>query len=60
MALRSWPVGLRHARVKDREMFVGLIRSHIGEVYGRGYMAFNAVLAEWREKGDLEGLVLSR
>jgi len=35
------------------------IRSHIGEVYGRGYMAFNAVLEAWRDKGDLEGLVLS-
>jgi cyclohexanone monooxygenase len=34
------------------------VRSHIGEVYGRGYVAFNAVLTEWRDRGDLEGLAL--
>ena len=36
------------------------VRSHVGEVYGRGYMAFNAVLKDWRDRGDLEGLVLGR
>jgi cation diffusion facilitator CzcD-associated flavoprotein CzcO len=29
-----------------------------GEPYGAGYYAFDQLLKEWREKGDLEGLVL--
>ncbi len=29
-----------------------------GESYGPGINPFNALLAEWREKGDLEGLEL--
>ncbi len=34
------------------------IRSHLGEPYGPGFYAFADLLHEWREKGDLEGLVL--
>ena len=29
-----------------------------GEVYGPGYNAFDALLKDWRDKGDLAGLVL--
>lgn len=34
------------------------IRSHLGEPYGPGFYAFGDLLRAWREKGDLEGLVL--
>ena len=34
------------------------IRSHLGEPYGPGFYAFDRLLQEWRDKGDLEGLVL--
>jgi cyclohexanone monooxygenase len=34
------------------------IRSHLGEPYGPGFYAFEELLRVWREKGDLEGLVL--
>ena len=34
------------------------LRSCLGENYGPGYYAFEAMLAEWRERGDLEGLIL--
>jgi cyclohexanone monooxygenase len=34
------------------------IRSHLGEPYGPGFYAFGELLAEWRDKGDLDGLVL--
>ncbi len=34
------------------------IRSHLGEPYGPGFDAFDALLREWRAKGDLAGLVL--
>jgi cyclohexanone monooxygenase len=34
------------------------IRSHLGEPYGPGFYAFGDLLAEWRDKGDLGGLVL--
>ncbi|MGV0793158.1 flavin-containing monooxygenase [Mycolicibacterium sp. XJ1819] len=34
------------------------IRSHLGEPYGPGFYAFGDLLAEWRDKGDLDGLVL--
>lgn len=34
------------------------IRSHLGEPYGPGFYAFGDLLAEWRGKGDLDGLVL--
>jgi cyclohexanone monooxygenase len=33
-------------------------RSHLGEVYAPGYNAFNALLADWRRAGDLQGLRL--
>jgi cyclohexanone monooxygenase len=36
------------------------IRSHLGEPYGPGFYAFGDLLAEWRAKGDLDGLVLGR
>lgn len=35
------------------------IRSHLGEPYGPGFYAFGDLLAEWREKGDLDGLELA-
>lgn len=34
------------------------IRSAIGEPYGPGFYAFDRLIQEWRDKGDLEGLVL--
>jgi cyclohexanone monooxygenase len=34
------------------------IRSHLGEPYGPGFYAFGDLLAEWRSKGDLDGLDL--
>jgi cyclohexanone monooxygenase len=34
------------------------IRSHLGEPYGPGFYAFEDLLRLWRDKGDLEGLVL--
>lgn len=34
------------------------IRSHLGEPYGPGFYAFEDLLRAWRDKGDLEGLVL--
>jgi cyclohexanone monooxygenase len=36
------------------------IRSHLGQPYGPGFYAFGELLAGWREKGDLGGLVLGR
>jgi cyclohexanone monooxygenase len=36
------------------------IRSHLGEPYGPGFYAFGDLLKQWREKGDLEGLVLGK
>jgi cyclohexanone monooxygenase len=34
------------------------IRSHLGEPYAPGFYAFDDLLTEWRDKGDLEGLIL--
>jgi cyclohexanone monooxygenase len=34
------------------------IRSPLGEPYGPGFYEFDALLQEWRDTGDLEGLVL--
>ena len=34
------------------------IRSHLGQPYGPGFYAFGDLLAQWRDKGDLDGLVL--
>jgi cyclohexanone monooxygenase len=34
------------------------IRSHLGEPYGPGFYAFGDLLAGWRNKGDMDGLVL--
>jgi cyclohexanone monooxygenase len=34
------------------------IRSNLGEPYGPGFYAFDRLLREWRDKGDLQGLVL--
>jgi cyclohexanone monooxygenase len=33
-----------------------VMRSHLGEVYGPGFDAFQELLAEWRGQGDLEGM----
>lgn len=38
----------------------GGIRSALGEPYGPGFYAFDRLLKEWRDKGDLEGLVLEK
>jgi cyclohexanone monooxygenase len=35
-----------------------IVRLHIGEVYGRGLLAYNALLADWRNQGELAGLNL--
>jgi len=35
-------------------------RFYLGELYGPGWDAFTKVLADWREAGDLQGLVLDR
>jgi cyclohexanone monooxygenase len=34
------------------------IRSHLGEPYGPGFYAFGDLLTGWRDKGDLDGLIL--
>ncbi|MEZ0365496.1 flavin-containing monooxygenase [Mycobacterium sp. pUA109] len=34
------------------------IRSHLGEPYGPGFYAFGDLLQQWRDKGDLDGLIL--
>ncbi|MBV8930566.1 MAG: hypothetical protein JO152_15705, partial [Mycobacteriaceae bacterium] len=34
------------------------IRSHLGEPYGPGFYVFDELLKNWRDKGDLDGLVL--
>ena len=34
------------------------IKSHIGEPYGPGFYAFDALLKDWRDTGELAGLVL--
>ena len=34
------------------------IKSHLGEPYGPGFYAFGDLLTVWRDKGDLDGLVL--
>jgi cyclohexanone monooxygenase len=34
------------------------IKSHLGEPYGPGFYAFCELLKVWRDKGDLDGLVL--
>jgi cyclohexanone monooxygenase len=36
------------------------IRSNLGEPYGPGFYAFERLLREWRDEGDLAGLVLAR
>ena len=32
-----------------------VFRSHLGEPYGPGFYAFDRLLKEWRDKGDMEG-----
>jgi cyclohexanone monooxygenase len=39
--------------------FAQTVGTLIGEVYAPGVNAFNALLAEWRARGDLEGLELA-
>jgi cyclohexanone monooxygenase len=34
------------------------IRFYLGEPYGPGFYAFGDLLTAWRDKGDLDGLVL--
>ena len=34
------------------------IRSHLGEPYAPGFYAFGDLLQQWRERGDLDGLVI--
>jgi cation diffusion facilitator CzcD-associated flavoprotein CzcO len=34
------------------------LRNYLGETYGPGFYAFEALMEEWRARGDLEGLVL--
>jgi cyclohexanone monooxygenase len=34
------------------------IRSHLGQPYGPGFYAFGDLLTQWRDKGDMDGLVL--
>jgi cyclohexanone monooxygenase len=36
------------------------IRSNFGEPYGPGFYAFERLLRDWRDKGDLAGLVLGK
>jgi cyclohexanone monooxygenase len=35
-------------------------RSYTGEPYGPGWYAFEKLLADWREQGDMAGLELER
>jgi cyclohexanone monooxygenase len=34
------------------------LRWYLGEIYGPGFYAFDALIRQWREKGDLEGLAV--
>jgi cyclohexanone monooxygenase len=36
------------------------IRSAVGDLYAPGFYAFDDVIREWRENGDLDGLILGR
>jgi cyclohexanone monooxygenase len=36
------------------------IRSHLGEPYAPGFYIFDDLLKAWRDKGDLDGLVLEK
>ena len=38
----------------------GKFRYYLGEFYGPGFTAFEKIIREWRDKGDLEGLVVER
>jgi cyclohexanone monooxygenase len=38
----------------------GNYRSPFGETYGPGFYAFSDLLQAWRDKGDMEGLVLAK
>jgi len=38
----------------------GGIRSTLGDFYSPGFYAFDDLLKEWRDKGDLDGLVLGK
>jgi hypothetical protein len=35
-------------------------RFHLGELYGPGWNAFQKLLSDWRDKGDLAGLELTK
>lgn len=37
-----------------------VLRSHLGEQYGKGFYAFDDLLAEWRKEGNLEGLIITQ
>lgn len=43
-------------KVKDENGEL-VFRNFLGEGYGPGWAAFEKLLADWREKGDLEGLI---
>ncbi|MDD9972140.1 MAG: hypothetical protein OXR73_38190, partial [Myxococcales bacterium] len=34
------------------------LRWYLGEIYGPGFYAFNQLIREWREQGDLAGFVI--
>jgi cyclohexanone monooxygenase len=34
------------------------IRWFLGEPYGKGFYAFDKLIRQWRERGDMQGLVL--
>ena len=36
-----------------------VIRSHLGEIYGPGFYAYDDLLTQWRDSGKMEGLVLA-
>jgi cyclohexanone monooxygenase len=38
----------------------GDLRSYAGESYGPGFYAFDQLLKDWRDQGDMEGLVLGK
>ncbi len=66
----EWVRIIREASITDRKFWrectpgyynnegEEVFRSHLGEPYGPGFYAFDQLLKEWRDQGDMKGLVL--
>jgi len=69
-AQESWAKTMREAGYNTAELLADCTpgyynneggkqkRSHLGDVYAAGIYAFNAMLEDWRNKGDMQGLRL--